>query len=108
MKSFIEEFYYGNIEPQELSSELGSSLKKKLNSLVKNEDEFREKLSEEETALETLSEELKTDYSEEKIKRFSSLQQQFEQNGGYEYKSRAKGTLISMGFNEEKLNLKVY
>lgn len=48
MKSFIEEFYYGNIEPQELSSELGSSLKKKLNSLVKNEDEFREKLSEEE------------------------------------------------------------
>ena len=48
MKSFIEEFYYGNIEPQELSSELGSSLKKKLNSLVKNEDEFREKLTDEE------------------------------------------------------------
>ena len=41
MKSFIEEFYYGNIEPQELSPEFGSSLKKKLNSLVKNEDEFR-------------------------------------------------------------------
>ena len=48
MKSFIEEFYYGNIEPQELRSELGSSLKKKLNSLVKNEDEFREKLTDEE------------------------------------------------------------
>ena len=48
MKSFIEEFYYGNIEPQELSSELSSSLKKKLNSLVKNEDEFREKLTDEE------------------------------------------------------------
>ena len=48
MKSFIEEFYYGNIEPQELSSELGTSLKKKLNSLVKNEDEFREKLTDEE------------------------------------------------------------
>lgn len=48
MKSFIEEFYYGNIESQELSSELGSSLKKKLNSLVKNEDEFREKLTDEE------------------------------------------------------------
>lgn len=48
MKSFIEEFYYGNIDPQELSSELGSSLKKKLNSLVKNEDEFREKLTDEE------------------------------------------------------------
>lgn len=51
MKSFIEEFYYGNIEPQELSSEFGSTLKKKLNSLVKNEDEFKEKLSEEEKNL---------------------------------------------------------
>ena len=51
MKSFIEEFYYGNIEPQELSPEFGSTLKKKLNSLVKNEDEFKEKLSEEEKKL---------------------------------------------------------
>ena len=51
MKSFIEEFYYGNIEPQELSPEYCSTLKKKLNSLVKNEDEFREKLSEEEKKL---------------------------------------------------------
>ena len=51
MKRFIEEFYYGNIEPQELSSEFGSTLKKKLNSLVKNEDEFKEKLSEEEKKL---------------------------------------------------------
>ena len=51
MKSFIEEFYYGNIEPQELSSEFGSTLKKKLHSLVKNEDEFKEKLSEEEKKL---------------------------------------------------------
>lgn len=65
------------------------------------------KLSEEEAALEELSEELKTDYSEEKIKRFSSLQQRFEQEGGYEYKSRARGTLISMGFDEAKLGLKV-
>ncbi|MBQ3075999.1 MAG: ABC-F family ATP-binding cassette domain-containing protein, partial [Clostridia bacterium] len=64
-------------------------------------------LSEEELRLELLSEELKTDYSEEKIKRFSALQQHFEKQGGYEYKSRAKGTLISMGFDEEKLKLKV-
>ena len=64
-------------------------------------------LSEDEAKLEALSEELKTDYSEEKIKRFSAMQQRFEQSGGYEYKSRAKGTLISMGFDEEKLNLKV-
>ncbi|MBE6712502.1 MAG: ABC-F family ATP-binding cassette domain-containing protein [Ruminococcaceae bacterium] len=64
-------------------------------------------LSEEERRLEALSEELKYDYSEDKIKRYSALQQRFEQQGGYEYKSRAKGTLISMGFEEEKLNLKV-
>ena len=51
MKSFIEEFYYGNIDPQEINSELGNALKKKLNSLVKSEDEFREKLSEEEKKL---------------------------------------------------------
>lgn len=51
MNSFIEEFYYGNIEPQELFSEYGSTLKKKPNSLVKNEDEFKEKLSEEEKKL---------------------------------------------------------
>ena len=65
------------------------------------------KLSEEEAALDELSEELKTDYSEEKIKRFSSMQQRFEREGGYEYKSRARGTLISMGFDEAKLSLKV-
>ena len=64
-------------------------------------------LSSDEEKLEALSEELKTDYSEEKIKRFSAMQQRFEQAGGYEYKSRAKGTLSSMGFDEEKLNLKV-
>lgn len=51
MKSFIEEFYYGNIDPQEISSEFSTSLKKKLNSLVKSEDEFKEKLSEEEKKL---------------------------------------------------------
>lgn len=64
-------------------------------------------LSDEEKNLELLSEELKSDYSDEKIRRFSSMQQRFEQAGGYEYKSRARGTLISMGFDEEKLNLKV-
>ncbi len=64
-------------------------------------------LCEDEANLEAMSEELKTDYSEEKIKRFSAMQQRFEQAGGYEYKSRVKGTLISMGFDEEKMNLKV-
>ncbi len=64
-------------------------------------------LSEEEAKLEALSAELKTDYSDNKIKQFSSMQQHFEESGGYAYKSRAKGTLIGMGFDEDKLNLKV-
>ena len=33
MSGFIEDFYYGNIEPQECCSELKSELKKKLNFL---------------------------------------------------------------------------
>ena len=51
MSGFIEDFYYGNIEAQELSSELGSTLKKKLNTLAKSEEELREKLSAEEKKL---------------------------------------------------------
>lgn len=64
-------------------------------------------LAEMENRLKALSEKLKTDYSEEKIARFSKLQQEFEHRGGYEYKSRARGTLISMGFDEEMLSLRV-
>ena len=37
MASIIEEFYYGNIEPQELNSELTPKLKKKLNNLAEKE-----------------------------------------------------------------------
>lgn len=51
MSGFIEDFYYGNIEAQELSSELGGTLKKKLNTLAKSEEELREKLSAEEKKL---------------------------------------------------------
>ena len=51
MSGFIEDFYYGNIEAQELSSELGGTLKKKLNTLAKSEEELREKLSSEEKKL---------------------------------------------------------
>lgn len=51
MSGFIEDLYYGNIEAQELSSELGSTLKKKLNTLAKSEEELREKLSAEEKKL---------------------------------------------------------
>ena len=38
MSGFIEDFYYGNIEPQECCSELKSELKKKLNSLTEKEE----------------------------------------------------------------------
>ena len=51
MSGFIEDLYYGNIEAQELSSELGGTLKKKLNTLAKSEEELMEKLSAEEKNL---------------------------------------------------------
>ena len=34
MSNIIEEFYYGNIEPQEVNSELTPKLKKKLSNLA--------------------------------------------------------------------------
>ena len=38
--SIIEEFYYGNIEPQALTTELTPKLKKKLDVLCKKEEEM--------------------------------------------------------------------
>ena len=38
MSGFIEDFYYGNIEPQECCSELKRELKKKLNFLTEKEE----------------------------------------------------------------------
>jgi len=64
-------------------------------------------LAEEERQLELLSEKLDHDHSEEAILRFTALQQRFEAKGGYEYKSRAKGALIRMGFGEEMLSLNI-
>ena len=51
MSNIIEELFYGNLEPQELSTELTPSLKKQLRELVKKEEELTSKLSEEEKAL---------------------------------------------------------
>ena len=51
MSTFIEEFYYGNIEPQESSSGLKSELKKKLNILTQTEEQLTSKLAEEEKDL---------------------------------------------------------
>ena len=47
MFNFIEQFYYGNIEPQECSSELTVQMKKKLCELTEKEEALREKLSDE-------------------------------------------------------------
>lgn len=46
MSSIIEDFYYGNIEPQALSTEITPRLKKKLNVLVKKEEELSAMLPE--------------------------------------------------------------
>ena len=45
MSGFIEEFYYGNIEPQECCLEMKNELKKKLNSLAEKEETLNSKLS---------------------------------------------------------------
>lgn len=51
MSNIIEEFYYGNIEPQELSSEITPKLKKKLSALVRKEEELIAMLPEKEKEL---------------------------------------------------------
>lgn len=48
MANIIEEFYYGNIEPQELNSEITPRLKKKLSSLAEKEEQLTAKLKGEE------------------------------------------------------------
>lgn len=43
MVNIIEDFYYGNIEPQEVNSELTSKLKNKLTSLADKEEQLAAK-----------------------------------------------------------------
>ena len=45
MSTFIEDFYYGNIEPQEVNSELTPKLKKKLSNLAEKEEQFTARLT---------------------------------------------------------------
>ena len=47
MAKFIEDFYYGNVEPQELNSELSGKLSKKLNALAEKEEQLTAKLTDE-------------------------------------------------------------
>ena len=51
MSTFIEEFYYGNIEPQEVDSELTPKLKKKLSNLAEKEEQLTARLTGEDKEL---------------------------------------------------------
>lgn len=51
MSHYIEDFYYGNIEPQESITELKTEIKKKLDALSQAEEQLTSKLTEEEKAL---------------------------------------------------------
>ena len=51
MSGFIEEFYYGNIEPQACSSELNTELKRMLSTLTEKEELLSAKLNGEEKDL---------------------------------------------------------
>lgn len=51
MSDFIEDFYYGNIEPQEISTTFSTELKRKLDSLSRAEEQLASKLTDEEKEL---------------------------------------------------------
>ena len=51
MSNIIEDFYYGNIEPQEVNSELTPNLKKKLSALADKEEQLSARLNGEEKEL---------------------------------------------------------
>ena len=44
MSNIIEDFYYGNLEPQEVNSELTPKLKKKLSNLAEKEEQLTSRL----------------------------------------------------------------
>ena len=51
MSNIIEDFYYGNIEPQEVNSELRPKLKKKLSNLAEKEEQLTARLTGEDKEL---------------------------------------------------------
>ena len=51
MSNIIEDFYYGNIEPQEVNSESTPKLKKKLSSLAEKEEQLAARLTGEDKEL---------------------------------------------------------
>ena len=51
MSSFIEDFYYGNIEPQECTTNLTTKVKKSLSELADKEDQLTSLLADKEKKL---------------------------------------------------------
>ncbi|MBQ3137658.1 MAG: hypothetical protein IJB74_09295, partial [Clostridia bacterium] len=51
MSNFIEDFYYGNIEPQECTTELTKKVKKSLSELSAKEEQLSSVLSDKEKEL---------------------------------------------------------
>ena len=51
MSDFIEDFYYGNIEPQECTTELTTKVKKSLNDLAGKEEQLTSILADKEKEL---------------------------------------------------------
>ena len=51
MSNIIEDFYYGNIEPQEVNSELTPKLKKQLSNLAEKEEQLTARLNGEDKEL---------------------------------------------------------
>ena len=51
MANIIEDFYYGNLEPQEVNSELTHKIKKKLSNLAEKEEQLAARLTGEEKDL---------------------------------------------------------
>ena len=51
MSNIIEDFYYGNIEPQEINSKLTHKLKKKLSNLAEKEEQLIARLNGEDKEL---------------------------------------------------------
>ena len=45
MANIIEDLYYGNLEPQEINSELTPKLKKKLSNLAEKEEQLTSRLT---------------------------------------------------------------
>ena len=51
MSNIIEDFYYGNLEPQEINSELTPKLKKELSNLTDKEEQLSARLTGEDKEL---------------------------------------------------------